>query len=133
MKTSLDAQPTSKQISIVLLPQDYSKICSCNILSCSFQQFQQSDSKRGAHNFGFLVGHRNVGLLCPTKKCIGGGESKMALGSTLEAPEGFVFGFTWDALGLQAKEKEHLLMISQRNNVLSAASAIVMCKIKLLA
>ncbi len=37
IKTSLDAQPTSKQISIILLHQDYSKICNCNTLSCGFQ------------------------------------------------------------------------------------------------
>jgi hypothetical protein len=135
IKTSLVAQPTSKQISIILLHWDYSKICSCNTLSCDLQQIQQSNSERGAHNFGFLVGQRNLGFLCPIKKCIGGRGRENALGLTSEAPEEFAFGSTWDALGLQAKEKEkeQLLMIPQSDNVLSAASAIVMCKIKLFA
>jgi hypothetical protein len=58
---------------------------------------------------------------------------EITIGSTAEAPDGFAFGSMWDALGLQVKEKEQLLMIPQSNNVLNAASAIVMCKIKLFA
>jgi hypothetical protein len=68
------------------------------------------------------VGQRNLRFLCPTKKWIGGGGREITLGSTLEVPEGFAFGSTWHAVGLQAKEKKQLLMIPQSNNVLGAAS-----------
>jgi hypothetical protein len=72
-------------------------------------------------------------LLVLPRKSIGGGGREIALGLTfLEAPEEFAFGSSWDALGLQVKDKEQLLMIPQSNNVLSAASAIVMYKIKFL-
>jgi hypothetical protein len=77
----------------------------------AFSRFNKANTKRGAQNFGFLVQQRNLGFLCPTKKCIGGGGRESTLGSPLEATEGFAFGTAWDALGLQAKEKEQLLMI----------------------
>jgi hypothetical protein len=72
----------------------------------------------------------NLGFLCTTKKFTGSCGREIALGSTSDAREGIAFGFTWDALDCEEREREKLpTFLRSSSNVLmnSAASAIAMC------